>query len=134
MKVSGESEGFTRQLSQEDIAFHRRTSVIAKDVLTKLMDAGDADALACSPHAAPGSHRAGQPSPGVGLRSHADEACGTPDLVSVARAGWSRGAAIPQLDAQFLRDHQGKLQARYNGVVEFASTLGGQCAYDNDLY
>ena len=44
------------------------------------------------------------------------------------------GAAGRQLDAQFLRDHQEKLQARYNGVVEFASTLGGQCAYHHDLY
>lgn len=37
-------------------------------------------------------------------------------------------------DLQFLVDHQEKLQGRYNGLVEFATTAGGTCAFLKDLY
>lgn len=37
-------------------------------------------------------------------------------------------------DFQFLLNHQEKLQGKYDALVEFASTPGGQCAYSKDLY
>ncbi len=37
-------------------------------------------------------------------------------------------------DLLFLHAHQDKIQGKYEGEVEFASTLGGQCAYYHDLY
>ena len=37
-------------------------------------------------------------------------------------------------DVKFLSAHQEKLQARYNGPVEFGSTPGGQCAFWRDLF
>ncbi len=37
-------------------------------------------------------------------------------------------------DCRFLVIHQDKLQGTYDRSVEFASTQGGQCAYDHDLY
>ena len=36
-------------------------------------------------------------------------------------------------DCRFLVDAQDKLQGTYDRVVEFASTQGGQCAYEHDL-
>lgn len=37
-------------------------------------------------------------------------------------------------DLTFLSEHQEKLQGKYSGPVEFASTPGGQCAYWRDLF
>ena len=37
-------------------------------------------------------------------------------------------------DLAFIVQHQEKLQGKYNRLVEFASTPGGQCAYAKDLY
>ena len=37
-------------------------------------------------------------------------------------------------DLQFVVEHQEKLQGKYNGVVEFASTAGGTCAFWKDLW
>ena len=37
-------------------------------------------------------------------------------------------------DVIFLSEHQEKLQGKYSGPVEFASTPGGQCAYWRDLF
>ena len=37
-------------------------------------------------------------------------------------------------DVAFLSEHQDKLQGKYNSPVEFASTVGGTCAYWKDLY
>ena len=37
-------------------------------------------------------------------------------------------------DLSFLNEHQEKLQGKYSGPVEFASTPGGQCAYWRDLF
>jgi hypothetical protein len=37
-------------------------------------------------------------------------------------------------DLEFLSEHQEKLQGKYTGPVEFASTAGGTCAYWRDLY
>ena len=37
-------------------------------------------------------------------------------------------------DVLFLSNHQEKLQGKYSGPVEFASTAGGTCAYWRDLY
>ena len=37
-------------------------------------------------------------------------------------------------DLLFLNEHQEKLQGKYSGAVEFASTPGGQCAYWRDLF
>ena len=37
-------------------------------------------------------------------------------------------------DLSFLVQHQEKLQGKYNGLVEFASTPGGQCAFARDLF
>ena len=37
-------------------------------------------------------------------------------------------------DLTFLSEHQEKLQGKYSGSVEFASTPGGQCAYWRDLF
>ena len=37
-------------------------------------------------------------------------------------------------DFQFLVTHQDKLQGKYDSLVEFASTPGGQLAYSKDLY
>ena len=37
-------------------------------------------------------------------------------------------------DTLFLSQHQDKLQGKYSGAVEFASTAGGTCAYWRDLY
>ena len=37
-------------------------------------------------------------------------------------------------DVVFLSNHQEKLQGKYTGAVEFASTPGGTCAYWRDLY
>ncbi|CAE8608571.1 unnamed protein product [Polarella glacialis] len=37
-------------------------------------------------------------------------------------------------DMAFLGDHQEKLQGKYNAKVEFASTLGGTCAYSKYLF
>ena len=37
-------------------------------------------------------------------------------------------------DLAFLSEHQDKLQGKYTGPVEFASTAGGTCAYWRDLF
>ena len=37
-------------------------------------------------------------------------------------------------DLQFLVDHQDKIQGKYNALVEFASTPGGELAYWKDLF
>jgi hypothetical protein len=37
-------------------------------------------------------------------------------------------------DCQFIVQHQEKFQGKYDCLVEFASTPGGQCAYAKDLY
>ena len=37
-------------------------------------------------------------------------------------------------DLSFLSEHQDKLQGKYTGPVEFASTAGGTCAYWRDLF
>ena len=37
-------------------------------------------------------------------------------------------------DLTFLSEHQEKLQGKYSGAVEFASTPGGKCAYWRDLF
>ena len=37
-------------------------------------------------------------------------------------------------DFRFLLQHQEKLQGKYDALVEFASTPGGQLAYAKDLY
>ena len=37
-------------------------------------------------------------------------------------------------DLSFLVQHQEKLQGKYNGLVEFASTPGGQCAFSKWLH
>ena len=37
-------------------------------------------------------------------------------------------------DLEFLSQHQDKLQGKYTGPVEFASTAGGTCAYWRDLF
>ena len=37
-------------------------------------------------------------------------------------------------DVTFLAQHQDKLQGKYDALVEFASTPGGQCAYTKDLF
>ena len=37
-------------------------------------------------------------------------------------------------DLAFLSEHQEKLQGKYSGPVEFASTPGGMCAYWRDLF
>ena len=37
-------------------------------------------------------------------------------------------------DLLFISDHQEKFQGKYSGPVEFASTVGGTCAYWRDLY
>ena len=37
-------------------------------------------------------------------------------------------------DLSFIVRHQEKLQGKYNRLVEFASTPGGQCAFSKDLY
>ena len=37
-------------------------------------------------------------------------------------------------DLLFLNEHQEKLQGKYSGPVEFASTPGGKCAYWRDLF
>ena len=37
-------------------------------------------------------------------------------------------------DLQFVVEHQEKLQGKYNGVVQFASTAGGTCAFWKDLW
>ena len=37
-------------------------------------------------------------------------------------------------DLAFLSEHQEKLQGKYAGAVEFASTAGGTCAFWRDLY
>jgi hypothetical protein len=37
-------------------------------------------------------------------------------------------------DLKFLENHQEKLQGKYDALVEFASTPGGQLAYEKDLY
>ena len=37
-------------------------------------------------------------------------------------------------DLLFLHDHQDKVQGKYDGEVEFASTQGGRCAYYKDLF
>ena len=37
-------------------------------------------------------------------------------------------------DLQFVVDHQEKLQGKYNSLVEFATTVGGTCAFWKDLY
>ena len=34
----------------------------------------------------------------------------------------------------FFVNHQEKLQGKYDYMVEFASTAGGQCAYEHDLF
>ena len=37
-------------------------------------------------------------------------------------------------DLKFLENHQEKLQGKYDALVEFASTPGGQLAYEKDFY
>ena len=37
-------------------------------------------------------------------------------------------------DLEFLRYHQEKLQGKYDYAVEFASTPGGKCSYEKDLF
>ena len=37
-------------------------------------------------------------------------------------------------DLQFVVDHQEKLQGKYSDVIEFASTVGGTCAFWRDLH
>ena len=37
-------------------------------------------------------------------------------------------------DCKFFIRHQDKLQGKYDSLVEFASTPGGQCAYSHDLF
>jgi hypothetical protein len=37
-------------------------------------------------------------------------------------------------DLAFLSDHQEKLQGKYDAVVEFGTTPGGQCAFKRDLF
>ena len=37
-------------------------------------------------------------------------------------------------DLEFLSNHQDKIQGKYNGTVEFASTPGGGLAYEKDLF
>ena len=37
-------------------------------------------------------------------------------------------------DCMFFVKHQAKLQGKYDYMVEFASTPGGQCAYERDLF
>ena len=37
-------------------------------------------------------------------------------------------------DLNFCSEHQDKLQGKYSGSVEFASTAGGTCAFEADLF
>ena len=37
-------------------------------------------------------------------------------------------------DCEFFARHQEKLQGKYDSLVEFASTPGGQCAYSHDPF
>ena len=37
-------------------------------------------------------------------------------------------------DLEFAREHQEKLQGKYNAQVPFAPTAGGTCAFKRDLY
>ena len=58
-----------------------------------------------------------------------------PDGMRKFRKGYHDGIILDDLrDCQFLVDHQEKVQGKYNALVEFASTPGGQCAYELDLY
>ena len=51
------------------------------------------------------------------------------------RRGFHDGLILDDLrDLSFLVQHQEKLQGNYNGLVEFASTPGGQCAHARDLF
>ena len=58
-----------------------------------------------------------------------------PDRMREFRRGVHDGIVLDDVrNAEFLVAHQEKLQGKYDGVIEFASTAGGTCAYSKDLF
>jgi len=65
----------------------------------------------------------------IGLLEH------FPDQMRRFKRGFHDGVVLDDLrDLRFLVSHQEKVQGKYNALVEFASTPGGQLSYSLDLF